>query len=202
MTSLPVLQNQFTQPPDCFGGPLWDPKVTECAGGVDLMYTNKVTGSHIREKCQFFDSCGAKVSAMRAPNGAIQLPQRTLPPPPSMQPVVSSAASRTQVPQMSQPMFRPQQAAPQPWAPPQQQAQYAQPQYHPQMMQGPWHPAPTYQFNHGIPNYLTTPEPIAPGESIWSALFRELFRGIVKSAGHTMSYFVDTNPMRRLPPNQ
>lgn len=172
MASLPVLQ----QTPECFGSQLHDPRQPECAGGVDLMYTNKFTGSHVRERCRFFDACGAKVQATRA--AAIQAMS------PQYRPVVSAAASRAQVPQMSQQM-----------APPTQQQQQMQP-----VVQGQWYPAPTYQFNHGIPNYLTMPEPRASGESIWVALFRELLRGVIKSFGHTVAYFVDTTPMKRLPP--
>jgi hypothetical protein len=180
MTSLPVLQqNRIMPTPDCFGH-LWDAKAPECAGGVDLMYTNKQSGSHIRERCRFFDSCGSKVQATRAAAMKATVPSQswTFPRPQS-----SAEASRAQVPQMSQPM-----------APQQQQPQQ-------QMVpHGLWYPAPTYQFNHGIPNYLTTPEPRAPGESIWMSLVRELLRGVIKSFGHTVAYFVDTTPVKRLPP--
>lgn len=193
MHSLPVLQpNRPTPPPDCFGSQHWDPKHPECAGGLDMMYTSK-TGSHVRERCHFFDSCGARVQAAKA------MQQRMVPQPtksftfpapaqaPQLKPLVSAAASREQVPQMSQPMM--------PHQP------YAQPMTVPaQMMQGPWHPAPTYQFNHGIPHYLTVAEPRLPGESIWVILVREIVRGLFKSAGHTVSYFFDTNPMGRPPP--
>ena len=188
MTSLPVLQqNRIEPPPDCFGKH-WDARAPECSGGVDLMFTNKATGSHVRERCRFFDSCGAKVQATRmAAQQAIQ--SYNFPAPaqsPQIQPVVSAAASRAQIPQMSQQMG------------PQAVQQQGQPMM---LVQGQWHPAPTYQFNHGIPHYLTTPEPRRGGESIWVVLFRELLRGIIKSAGHTVSYFVDTTPLRQqLPP--
>jgi hypothetical protein len=75
-----------------------------------------------------------------------------------------------------------------------------QPQMIPMQVQGAWYPATTYQFNHGIPGYLSVPEPRMPGESVWSVLLREIIRGVIKSTGHTVSYFVDQTPMRNPPP--
>ena len=178
MTSLPVLQqNRITPTPDCFGQ-LWEARAPECAGGVDLMYTNKQTGSHVRERCRFFDACGAKVQATKKAAMQATIPQSwTFP-----KPQTSAEASRAQVPQMSQQMVP-------------QQHQQQMP-----VMHGTWYPAPTYQFNHGIPNYLSMPEPRAPGESVWFSLMREILRGLIKSFGHTVAYFVDTTPVKRLPP--
>lgn len=196
MTTLPVLQqNRMESPPDCFGSTLWDPKHPHCAGGIDITYTNKQTGSHLRQRCDFFDSCGAKVQATRALAQRAMFPQSPpstfplAPKPPVIPALTSAAAARTQVPAMSQPMV--------PQAPQTLMQQHMQ---QVPMAMGHWHPAPTYQFNHGIPHYLTTPEPHHPGESIWIVLLRELVRGLFKSAGHTVSYFFDTNPVKRLPP--
>jgi hypothetical protein len=84
-------------------------------------------------------------------------------------------------------------------------SQQMQPVQQPQMMvpmqmQGAYYPAATYQFNHGIPGYLSVPEPRLPGESVWAVLLREILRGIIKSAGHSVSYFVDQHSLKNLPP--
>lgn len=193
MTSLPVLQSRPESPPECFGQPtLWDPKSPECAGGLDMMYTGK-NGTHIRERCRFFESCGAKVRAAQPVNAfarpGIQSFQFPAPqPPPQIRPLASAAANR-QVQPMSQPMSMAYQ--PPVYQPP-PQAQQVPP--------GTYHPAQTYQFNHGIPNYISVAEPRAQGESIWMVLFRELLRALLKSAGHTISYFADRTPIKQLPP--
>lgn len=190
MTSLPVLQNRPESTPDCFGQ-MWDPKEAACFGGLDMLYTSK-TGSHIRERCRFFDACGAKLQAsrnaslQRPPIQSFHFPAPVQPPP--IRPVTSAAANRAVAP-MSQPM------AMQPYQPqvPQQHQQYQPPP-------GAYHPAPTYQFNHGIPNYISVAEPRAADESIWAVLFRELIRAVLKSLGHTVSYFADRTPIKQLPP--
>lgn len=183
MQSLPVLQNRPVDIPECFGSHLWDPRSTECTGGADITYTHPVTGSHVRPKCDFFTSCGAKVQALRS-----SAQRAMVPAPPTMpqpyRPAASGAVARMQTPPMSQQM--------QPIQP--------QPMMGPVQMAGPWYPAATYQFNHGIPGYLSVPEPRLPGESVWTVLLREILRGIIKSAGHTVSYFVDQTPMRNPPP--
>jgi hypothetical protein len=173
MTSLPVLQNRI-ETPDCFGQH-WDPTAAECKGGPDINFTNPKTGSHIREKCFFFGSCGAKVQATRA----AQQSQAIVPTTP-FRAMVSAAASRQQMAPMSQPM---------------QQAPVQAPQAAP-MVHGQYHPAPTYQLAYGIPQYLSHPEPMAPGESVWNVLFREVLRGMFKSTGHTVASFFDRTPLR------
>lgn len=183
MTQLPVIQNRI-ETPECFGTH-WDPAAVECRGGVDHNYTNAKTGSHIREKCFFFQSCGAKVQAMRSIQPVpVQQQQALAARPQTFQQMVSAAASRQQVAPMSQQM---QQVAVQP------QQMMMQPQ------QGPWYPAPTYQLSYGIPQYLSIPEPRMPGESVWSTLLRELVRGVLKSTGHTASSFFDRTPFRQPP---
>lgn len=171
MTSLPVLQNRI-EPPDCFGQ-LWDPNDPECKGGPDIRYTNKNTGSHIRDRCIFYQSCGAKVQAASAARAAQQA--KAIVP---MSQQVSAAATRQQT------------------APLSIQVQPGQQQV-PLAIQGPWYPAPTYQLSYGIPAYLSTPEPKAPGESVWAVLIRELLRGVLKASGHTVSHFFDTTPFRQ-----
>ncbi len=190
MLQLPVLQSRQDPPPDCFAR-FWDPKSPECAGGADPLFTHPRTGTHVRERCHFFQACGAKLHASQA---AQQVQQRVVPLssysfPAVVQatkPMVSGGASRSQVPPMSQPMGP--------------QAMQPQQVMQPMMTHGQWHPAPTYQFHHGIPNYLSMPEPHLMGESIWRVLLRELVRGVIKSFGHTLSYFVDTVPIRKQPP--
>lgn len=198
MLQLPVLQNRANPPPECFGSHWWDPKSAECIGGPDPAYSNPKTGSHVRERCTFFSACGAKVQASRA--GAQLQQQPTQQPgvtplssyhfPAVQRPSVSAGAARTQVAPMSQPMFSGGQPYQQQQVP--QQMMMQQPQH--------WHPAPTYQFQHGLPNYLSVPEPRMHGETIWQVLLRELVRGAIKAFGHTLAYFIDTTPMRKQPP--
>lgn len=185
MVQLPVLQSR-NETPECFGS-LWDPANVECRGGVDHNYTNKQTGSHLREKCFFFQSCGAKVHAIRSAQVPVppaqQLMAQLAAPQSAFQQMVSAAAARQQVPPMSQQM---------------QQVQVL-PQAQQQMMmvpqQGTYYPAPTYQLSYGIPQYLSVPEPRMPGESVWNVLFREILRGLLKSTGHTASSFFDRTPL-------
>jgi hypothetical protein len=77
-------------------------------------------------------------------------------------------------------------------------------QMHPQQMvpvmhPGMQYPAPAYQLNYMMPGYLTVPEVRQPGESIWNVLAREVARGLFKSAGHTVSHFMDTHPFMEPP---
>lgn len=184
MQSLPVLQNRPADPPECFGSHLWDPRATDCSGGADITFTHPTTGSHVKPKCDFFQACGAKVQALRSSAQRAMVPA-SFPQPPTYRPVASGAIARVQTPPMSQQMQ----------VQPQQQMMMG-----PMQMQGPYYPATTYQFNHGIPGYLSVPEPRMPGESVWSVLLREILRGLIKSAGHTVSYFVDQTPLRNPPP--
>jgi len=50
--------------PTCFGKH-WDPKSTDCIGGLDPAYTDPVTGSHIAPKCSFHDICKSRVLLSR-----------------------------------------------------------------------------------------------------------------------------------------
>lgn len=182
MQLLPVLQNRPTDPPECFGSHLWDPRSSECSGGADITYTHPGTGSHVRPKCDFFAACGAKVQALRSTAQRAMVPVTPTFPTP-FRPAASGAIARMQTPPMSQ------------------QMQQVQPQQMmvPMQMQGPYYPATTYQFNHGIPGYLSVPEPRLPGESVWTVLLREVLRGLLKSAGHSVSYFVDQHPLKNPP---
>jgi hypothetical protein len=42
--------------PSCFAKS-WDPNHVECKGGLDPAYNNPVTGTKMREKCSWFNSC-------------------------------------------------------------------------------------------------------------------------------------------------
>ena len=89
-------------PPECFGK-LWEAQASECAGGYDPGYTS-MNGSHIRPKCDFFDSC--KVRTQLAKSN--QQPQTTIPP---------SALNRQQT-AAQQPAYLPPPPSPQqPWVP-------------------------------------------------------------------------------------
>src|ERR1022692_3510384 len=51
-----------SEKPTCIGK-LWDPNTSECSGGRDPSYVHPKNGSHVREKCDFFNECGARVQA-------------------------------------------------------------------------------------------------------------------------------------------
>jgi len=57
--------------PSCFGK-LWDKECAECAGGLDPAYSHPRTGSHIRQVCDYYSSCGARaqLSKYRTPEKA------------------------------------------------------------------------------------------------------------------------------------
>lgn len=194
MTHLPVLQNRI-EIPECFGLH-WDPNAAECRGGVDHNFTNKTTGSHVRDKCFYFQSCGAKVQTERSAQQAAQAQthSQAMVRPSAFQQMVSAAAARQQqVAPMSQQMQQVQVSP---------QMQQMHPQMAMQQQQGPWYPAPTYQLSYGIPQYLSVPEHRMPGETVWGVLLREVLRGVFKSMGHTASSFFDRTSFRQAPPGE
>lgn len=99
---------QTAQHPECFGK-LWDDKQSECAGGYDSGFVG-TNGSHIRPKCDFFESC--KIRVMLAKNNQQQQAGGMVPP---------SALLRQQNQQPYPQQYPyPYQPPWNPWAPPQQ----------------------------------------------------------------------------------
>jgi hypothetical protein len=196
--------------PACFGKE-HDPAVPHCAGGPDPTYLHPVTQLRVRQRCDFYDACGARTAAATAANRLIA-PQALLRPPeqqpqaqqgqPQLAPGMSipfnaylraSALQAEQTrqaamaqPQQQRPFFQPQQ---------QQQPHYAQPP-----IPGALYPAQQFQLNYMMPGYLTAPEQRAPGESVWSVVLREVLRAIFKSVGHTIAHHFDANTLKGPPP--
>lgn len=175
--------------PDCYGS-LWSPIEKECTGGPDPAYTHPGTGTHVRERCKFFQQCSSATSANRTQVvPASQLTQHLHPvqiqsrpgflPPPTPRPMTVSF---------------PQQPPPHP-------AAYNQYQ-HPMTLTQPWLaqqgaqqvPAPYQAHGAQMPSYLAVPEP-AESAHWFVRLMREVFRSAAKSAGHTTASFFDHTPM-------
>jgi hypothetical protein len=49
--------------------------------------------------------------------------------------------------------------------------------------------------NYRMPGFLSAPEPVAPGGSIWGKLIREIFRSMGKAGGHSVAHFFDSTPI-------
>jgi len=182
--------------PVCYGEK-WEATAPECAGGPDATYTHPKDGTHVREMCDFFHSCGAKVQAGRLGAQIIpaaQLTSRTI------QPIPLPAAPPAQPPSFRE--YMAQQQSVQPRVAPMPQSHYLQVQptpapQHPSM----GYPAPMYQLQYLVPGYLSVPEARRPGQSVWAMLGREVIRALGKAVGHTIANFFDTHPFR-LPPGQ
>lgn len=191
--------------PSCFGK-LWNPNETECNGGPDPKYNHPKNGGHIREKCDFFNECGARVQAQRLITPQQMVKQPIITPPPAAQAnsfrefmqrkqIVEEETERARLAASHQQQQRPQmpyyaqQPQQQPPYYPQQQA-YPQPVYQQQMM----------PVNYGMPSYLSVPEMRIPGQSFVGLLGREAVRAMGKSFGHTLANFFDMNPFRLPPP--
>lgn len=194
-------------PPPCFGDPkLWDPKASECAGGMDPAFTNE-HGSHVREKCVFFESCGTRVQASRME------PARSLLDPKSLLKNTPPLLGPARPPQQSQPSQTSQfverfmtSIASQPIQQVQQnymnqppRAIHLPPQQVPQGV-----PIAGYQammpVNYQMPGYLSVPEQRHPAESFWTFLGRTIFRSMGKSLGHSIAHLFDTVPLGTPPP--
>lgn len=180
-----------SQPPPCFGLQ-WSPTDAECSGGLDPQYTHPRTGSHVRERCMYYSTCGSKTQATKLlPPAQLMRPQPQFgpmgfpPPSPSQQLQISQAASDF--------MRRYGQAQPMIPAPVMQPQQGFVPQSYGM-------PVP-YQsmvpMSSQMPAYLSVLEPRTEDASLWSILSREMTRSLLKSLGHTIAHFFDTTPFRR-----
>jgi hypothetical protein len=189
--------------PSCFGK-LWNPNETECNGGPDPKYNHPKNGSHIRERCDFFNECGARVQSEQliSPQQMIRPPVITPPPaatPRSFQEYMRQRdMSEAEAERIRRATIIQQQ---------QQQQRPVQVPYYPQPVQQPQiaYPQPIYQqmmpVNYQMPSYLSVPEMRMPGQSFMGLLGREAVRAMGKSVGHTVANFFDMNPFRLpLPP--
>ncbi len=185
--------------PQCYGKE-WEANAPECAGGLDPAFTDPKNGSHIRQKCPFYDSCGARTRI--AANGQTTVvpiqqqqqvfrPTAPLLPPPSLfqpkptSPGLQSVAQAVQAASMASHQVRP------PIMP-------VVPTVHHSVVGQTY---PQYMaLDFRMPSYLTVPEPVMPGDTVWSVLGRELIRAGLKAFGHALASFVDRTILRRNPP--
>lgn len=193
--------------PSCYGTQ-WSATAVECTGGPDPAYTHPQTGAHVRERCGFYQMCGAATSSARL---QYNQPQPAL---------VPTAALTRPLPQPPAPVqVLPKPVAPNPYiapkVPPQQfvqqyQQQYQPVQYQQQHMVPPWIaqqgpalvPMQYQQPGSQIPGYLSVPEPVVAGDSWLSRLFREIFRSVFKASAHTTASFFDHTPIKEHKPPQ
>ena len=154
--------------PKCFGDPkLFDRAAPECVGGHDPSHYNQNPSSQhfqsqVRDACDWVNQCSTRVQAQLIPAASLVRPQAPA------SPWSTKFTPPAQVPQ-SQP-WKPQ--SPQ-FVPPHQQAQ--------QFM----------STTYGIPQYLSVREPQTSG-GFGARLARESVRSILKSVGHTIAHFFDT----------
>lgn len=197
-----MVQQQTAGVPSCYGVKpngemLWDPKSSECAGGHDPSFTD-ANGGHIRRKCQFFESCGAKVQAAKLQQSGVanRLPLIPTPMGPGNQAFSQFVQQQQLAAPPASPPFptRPSYQQQQMWQQQYQQQQQQQYMQQQQMMYGqmPFGYAPMMPVNYQMPAYLSMQEPCLPGESVWRMLGRSIFRSMGKSVGHTVSHFFDS----------
>lgn len=184
----------------------WNPNHVECTGGLDPTFRDPETGSHVRKRCDFFQSCGALAQARRQ-EAARPIDPKTL--------IRTTTPSFT--PSMQQPVAQPltkfgdafakteQQRALEQQMQQMQQLHAAQmeqmrrmmPQQMPQQMMPQMATQMGYQqmmpVNYQMPAYLTAPEPTAPG-GFWKMFGRTVFRSMGKSVGHSVAYMFDSVP--------
>lgn len=197
-----VVTSTPPKPPSCFGTD-WDSKEPECAGGPHPTRRNPRTGSHVLDACDWYLSCGARTNASKNASGTLipvqnlfrtpNAPTNTTPPvtPAMPQPTTFGQWIQGQRPGGA-PVVHPgvpTATMPQPSAP-------AQPQQQVHFAPGTVHPAQTWQLNYTSPPFLSTPETLQPGESIWKLLLREVLRAMGKGAGHAIAHFFDTRALK------
>lgn len=179
-------------PPQCFGSK-WDPKASECAGGLDAMYTNPSDGTHRRDKCSWYSQCAARTCM--GTSGAQVAPAQMMagqPPVPPGQ-LVRHPQQPMQPARMMMPGQQPM-AMQQPiWMVPPEQAYYG-------VQQVPMnHQQPGMQ----VAGYLSVPEPIQIGVPWYRRLGIEMVRSAFKGLFHTGANFFDHVPFSSpRPPDQ
>ncbi len=203
-------------PPPCFGKS-WEKDAIECIGGLDPTWKDEATGSHVREPCMYFNTCGSRVQAAKMEEASKLVPATSLarswaPRPTQVQnpqPVGGTSQGIQQFTMQNlQQQFEKMQKD---WIAQQQQmmARGMPPQMMQQMMmpqQQMGMPQMGYQqmmpVNFEIPQYLTRREYRRPDEGLWRVLGREVGRSMLKSAGHTFANFFDSTPFYSPPPKE
>lgn len=188
-----MIERQNESLPRCFGTK-WDDKSPECTGGLDPTFTDPDTGSHIRERCSFFNPCGARVQAAKMqqliPVSQVVRPPQTQQPPAPPAGMMQSQFDKIQ--QLTSQVQQLQQVVQQ------QNAQMARQGtasafIHP--MQAAVHPIQMLPVEYKMPGYLTVPEPRGKNSTVWAMLGRSVARSALKSVGHTLAAFWDTTPL-------
>ena len=185
------------QDKDCYGQS-WERDHPECAGGYDVMHTNPVTGTHLRERCSLYDECSriyrTNDAQRKLQNVALQqvvpvnnlLRQHQIQPYIQPQPMqLNRVQQHYSVPQSIP--FRNYATPPQPTptapvlAPP---AQYYPSAYSPVQMLLPHEAAP----------FLTSAEERLEGVSIWKKVALESLRAGLKGMLQQGAHIVDHTP--------
>jgi hypothetical protein len=186
-----VLGHASQNVPNCFGKE-WDRNAPECKGGLDPTYSDPRTGGHVRERCSFFQECGARTLST---SREVQLLPASSLARPSQVPVTQAAPAGTFSGWLQQIEAQRQTAL--------AQVRPAIPTYQPPVQQmqpypgGAVYPATHYQINHMVPEFLTAPEERAPGEGLWPVLGREILRAVFKSLGLAIARFFDTRVWKK-----
>jgi hypothetical protein len=178
-------------PPSCFGVE-WDRNHPACAGGPDPSYISS-TGKNVRERCDFFYACGARVDALKnahliAPGSLVRPPVVTPPPQSQFQEFLRSTdtARRMAIGQ------------PQPPAVP----TFPQPHAYAAYPQQPQHAAPAmaaWSPNHATPSFLAVQEVHYSDESRWAPFGRMILRGLMVAGSMITAHWWSTHAWRQPP---
>jgi hypothetical protein len=178
-------------PPHCYGDPTcWDRNHPECAGGADANYIHPRTGKNVRDRCDYFLQCGARVDIIK--NGLIPVSQLTRPPMVTPPPAQARQPFEEYIRSLDQ-QRRTQISQPQP--PP-------VPSYQPHAMFAPQPqaaPASAWTTNYTVPSFLSAQEVQYSDESRWMPFIRMLGRGLLKAGGMVFAHWWDTHTWRRPP---
>ena len=170
----------------------WNPADVECTGGVDPVRINEKNGTHVFDKCVYYQTCGAMVQAKKQEQQRKAIAPQHFVVQQQPQQVPQYAAMTAPNPALQQQQLLQYQA--------QQQQQAAVLQM--QQMQRMMTPQPQmmpmgYQqmmpVNYQMPSYLSAPEPVQPG-GFWRMFGATVFRSMGKSVGHSVSYMFDAVP--------
>jgi hypothetical protein len=174
--------------PECFGQ-LWDANAIECKGGYDPGYVSPNGGSKVRAKCELFDMCRSRVALKKANERPVLIPPQSIIRPPYGMP-------QPAVPYQQHGFVpgRPTQLSTPTVMAPQGQVSYQYPHAPMQIR-----PIEMMPVSHHMPSYLSESEHRQEGESYWAPLAREVTRGMLKAAGHSLAHFFDTVPFIRKP---
>lgn len=178
------MANVTQDPPSCYGS-LWDGTSPECRGGVDPAYKNEETGSNLRDRCKWFDSCGSRTQAAKQSQ---YVDPRNL---------VRNNVVPTIQPLQQPPPFQSK------FNPPPPVQQVIRPAY-PPMQQAPVqvNQMGMMPVNYQMPGYLSVPEVRYEGEGFMKILWRTVLRAVGKSVGHSVSHLFDTTVLGTPPVNR